>query len=454
MDLFPSEDDGAPRAEIDPATDPARPTEAWSEFTVPPPSDVQPELRVATHPLPDGALDEDAVRVVHRLERYGFEAYLVGGCIRDLLLGRTPKDFDIVTSARPAEMRHLFRNCRLIGRRFRLAHLHFRDNKIIEVATFRRAPTEEDDVTERHAAENLFGSAADDALRRDFTINALMYDISRRQIRDWVDGLGDVDRRVIRTIGAPARRFAEDPVRIVRAAKFKVLLGLEFDAAMPGAIAECAPLIPRCAPARLVEEILKVLRSGAAARCMSEFMSLGVLPHVLPGFASFCAALEPTARPLSPLAACDEVIRGGRPLSDAVLIAAMLFEGCREALAAEGDIAPVLEERLSALTQPLPFTRRHMASVRQILLAQRRLAGGPLSRRSRRLVTREFASDAVDLLEATADGPQVLAIVASWREALASAGPPADGTSPESPSRRRRRPRRRRAPAAETTENS
>jgi poly(A) polymerase len=394
---------------------------------------------VASHAFPESALDDDAVRVVHRLERYGFEAYLVGGCVRDLLLGRTPKDFDIATSARPAEMRHLFRNCRLIGRRFRLAHLHFRDHKIIEVATFRRAPTAEDDVTERHAAENLFGCAADDALRRDFTINALMYDVSKRQIMDWVDGLGDVEHRVIRTIGSPSRRFQEDPVRIVRAAKFSELLGLGFEESMPQAMAENAHLIPTCAPARLFEEILKILRSGAAARCLERFGTLGILQHVLPGLADLRAATGSAGEIWRALARCDALAAEGRAFSEAVLIAAMLYEGCRGALEAEGDVAPLLDEALAAMTAPVPFTRRHMSNTRQILLALRRLEGGPHTRRARRILARDFAADALDLFEVTAVDEEALAVLAAWR----GAGTPA--TAPKDDGERKRAPRRRRS---------
>jgi len=439
-------------APTEPAPEPGaeQPGAEQPAFSVPPPPDVHPELRIANQPLPESALDEDAVKVLRRLEQHGFEAYLVGGCIRDLLLGRTPKDFDIATSARPAEMRRLFRNCRLIGRRFRLAHLHFRDHKIIEVATFRRAPTAEDDVTERHAAENLFGCAADDALRRDFTINALMYDVSRRRILDWVDGLGDIDRRVIRTIGEPSRRFKEDPVRIVRAAKFSELLGLGFEASMPSAMAEGAALIPTCAPARLFEEIMKILRSGAAARCLERFGALGILPHVLPGLDKLRSSTEPPANVWRTLARCDALAARGRAFSDAVLIAAMLFEGCRGALAAEGDVAPLLDGALASLTAPIPFTRRHMSNARQILLALRRLEEGPRTRRARRILSRDFAADALDLFEVTSEGEEALAVVAAWRNAGMPASAPEEGGEDRRPPRRRRSRRRRPSPGPST----
>src|SRR5580658_758504 len=174
--------------------------------------------------LDDDRIDADAAKVVRRLERSGFQAYLVGGCVRDLLLEGKPKDFDIATSARPEDVRAIFRNCRLIGRRFRLAHILF-GSKVIEVATFRRSPQTEapeddgaevlDDILIR--SDNVFGDAHEDAIRRDFTINALFYDLDRREVLDWCGGMNDIAGRTIHTIGDPVVRFREDPVRILRA---------------------------------------------------------------------------------------------------------------------------------------------------------------------------------------------------------------------------------------------
>ncbi len=168
--------------------------------------------------LDEARIDPDVQKVLRRLVRHGYEAYLVGGCVRDLLLNRRPKDFDVATSARPEQVRELFRNSRIIGRRFRLVHVLFQGGKVIEVATFRKSPKEDDDGAELLIkSDNVFGEAPEDALRRDFTINALFYDLEANQILDWVGGMEDVRRRVVHTIGDPETRFREDPVRILRA---------------------------------------------------------------------------------------------------------------------------------------------------------------------------------------------------------------------------------------------
>ncbi|HVY49637.1 MAG TPA: hypothetical protein VHB21_27275, partial [Minicystis sp.] len=178
--------------------------------------------------LDEARIDPDVQKVLRRLVRHGYEAYLVGGCVRDLLLGRRPKDFDVATSARPEQVRELFRNSRIIGRRFRLVHVLFQGGKVIEVATFRKNPRDDegggDELLIR--SDNAFGEAPEDAVRRDFTINALFYDLDKRQILDWVGGLADVNRRIVHTIGDPETRFREDPVRILRALKFAGRLDL------------------------------------------------------------------------------------------------------------------------------------------------------------------------------------------------------------------------------------
>ena len=182
--------------------------------------------------IPRAGLDPDAVKIVQRLTRYRHASYLVGGCVRDLLLGLKPKDFDIATSATPRQVKRLFRNSRVIGRRFRLAHVYFRDGKIIEVATFRSQEegnddSDGDDVMIRD--DNVFGTLAEDALRRDFTINQLYYDLEGAKVIDHAHGLADLERRLVRTIGEPELRFREDPIRILRAIKFAARLDLSID---------------------------------------------------------------------------------------------------------------------------------------------------------------------------------------------------------------------------------
>jgi len=241
------------------------------------------------HIISRSRLSPNAVQALYRLKRQGFTAYLVGGSVRDLLLGREPKDFDLVTDATPAQVKRLFRNCRLVGRRFRLAHLHFND-EIIEVATFRAAepdePAEEEllPVTAatpvtvqaksarppRHLKseegvvlrDNVFGAPEEDAMRRDFTVNALFYDIGDFSIIDYTGGMDDLKRGVIRTIGAPATRFTEDPVRMLRAARFAAMLGFTLEDVTWDAMAEQSATITRSSPPRLYEEILKLFLCG------------------------------------------------------------------------------------------------------------------------------------------------------------------------------------------------
>ena len=414
-----------------------------SRFSVPPPSDVEYGEEILDLPLLSRLLDSDAVRAVTRLRRYDFEAYLVGGCVRDILLGREPKDFDIVTSARPREIKELFRNCRLIGRRFRLAHLLYTGGKILEVATFRRYAGDDDDVSGRHAAENLFGGPLDDAIRRDFTINALFYDIQNRQIHDYVGGVRDIDTRTLRTIGNPGRRFREDPVRIIRAIRFSQKLDLFIESSVAEAMHECAALISTCPPARLVEELLKVLRSGCAAKCMAELHRFGSLHAMLPGLVSAVDEEGPAAFDL--LAGADLRIQNGAKLSDSFLLCCLLYPHCREVLESDGDVALALEERLAALIQPLSFTKRNMGRLRHVFLSQKKMANGPTSRRIRRIMDREYAEDAIYLLELTAREERSFEAAARWRSLFndrrqESAGRREPGRRPP----RGRAPRRRR----------
>ncbi len=219
--------------------------------------------------IPREHIDPDADKVVRRLKRRGFEAYLVGGCVRDLLLGRRPKDFDVATSATPPETKELFRNCRIIGRRFRLAHIFF-GSKIIETSTFRQNPREGMALEEVEELlirrDNVFGSAEEDARRRDFTINGLFYDVEAEQVIDYVGGRADLDARLVRTIGDPDIRFREDPVRILRAIKFAARLDFGITPDVYDAIVQCRGALAMAARPRLFEEVLRLLRGGAAHR--------------------------------------------------------------------------------------------------------------------------------------------------------------------------------------------
>ena len=232
-------------------------------------------------------LDPDAVHIVSRLQRDGYTAYLVGGCVRDLLLGETPKDFDIATSARPDDIKKVFgRRCRLIGRRFKLAHVRA-GSQIFEVATFRGRPEEQDveDDSGFVVRANVYGDPEEDALSRDFTINGLFYDPIARTIHDHVQGRADVDARLIRTIGDAEKRFREDPVRLLRAVKFAGRLGLRIHDDIVATTETAAELVNDCPAARVTEELMRLTETGHARRTVEVARELGIIPAVVPELA-------------------------------------------------------------------------------------------------------------------------------------------------------------------------
>ena len=251
--------------------------------------------------LDRAAIDPDADRVVRKLTRAGYKAYLVGGCVRDLLVARTPKDFDVATSATPNEIKATFRNSRIIGRRFRLAHVFF-GSKIIETSTFRANPRDEDDHDLLIRRDNVFGTETEDARRRDFTINGLFYDVEREEVIDHVGGLADLDAKLIRTIGDPDVRFQEDPVRMLRAIKFAARLEFGFEPMTWRALLRWRGEISKCAPPRLLEEVHRLLRGGAARRSLELLVETGVLAILSPYLAGLLegSGAPTTAPPLAP----------------------------------------------------------------------------------------------------------------------------------------------------------
>jgi poly(A) polymerase len=286
------------------------------------------QARTSAPEIPEALLDRDAVKVVRLLRRAGHEAFLVGGCVRDLLLGIRPKDFDVATSAHPNEVRATFRNSRLIGRRFRLAHVFF-GGKIIEVSTFRQNPLDElqdlpQDLLIRH--DNVFGSAEEDARRRDFTINGLFYDVDGGRVVDHVAGKEDLRRRLVRTIGNPDVRMREDPVRILRAIRFAAKCAFDLEPMTAAAMRAHVEEIPRCAPPRVLEEVLKLVRSGASRRCFELLREVSALRILLPPVAAYLekGGAAEAERHLRALDALDAHVRIGEIPSDAVLLATLL----------------------------------------------------------------------------------------------------------------------------------
>ena len=227
------------------------------------------------------AIDSDADRVVRKLTRAGYKAYLVGGCVRDLLVSKKPKDFDVATSATPNEIKSTFRNSRIIGRRFRLAHVVF-GSKIIETSTFRASPRDEDAHDLLIRRDNVFGTETEDARRRDFTINGLFYDVEREEVIDHVGGLADLDAKLVRTIGDPEVRFQEDPVRMLRAVKFAARLDFGFEPQTWRALLRWRGEISKCAAPRLLEEIHRLMRGGACRRSFELLVETGILAILSP----------------------------------------------------------------------------------------------------------------------------------------------------------------------------
>ncbi len=223
-------------------------------------------------------IDRHALYILEKLHLNGFQAYLVGGSVRDLLLGQSPKDFDISTSAKPEEIKSLFSNCYLIGKRFRLAHIRF-GRKILEVATFRTGDSEDPSFITR---DNVWGSPEEDVKRRDFTINGLFYDSEQQTIIDYVGGYDDIHQKHLVTIGHPYTRFMQDPVRMIRLIKFRARFGLSIDEDTKLALMECKGEIVKSSQARIFEELLRMLESGFASPFFKLMADFGVLQYILP----------------------------------------------------------------------------------------------------------------------------------------------------------------------------
>jgi poly(A) polymerase len=409
-----------------------------------PPDEPPPE-----HPpeIPADRLDPDALKVIARLRHMRHQAYFVGGCVRDLLLDRTPKDFDLATDAHPGEVRAIFRNCRLIGRRFRLAHVYFRGGKVIEVATFRKNPIDvaedvPDDGDLLITRDNVFGTAEEDAVRRDFTVNGLFYDVGRGEVIDYVGGRADLEARRIATIGDPEIRMREDPVRALRAVRFAARLGFIIAPDTFEAMRRHAGELERCAPARVLEETFKILRCGGSARAFELLRACGALPVILPALGAGLDAWDEGRRRafFAHLGALDRLVRSGEDVSDAVLLGALLMHLHRggephpaapavatssEAGAASGrrDDADA-DALLTSLVSTSRLPRKVAERARLALYAQRTFRDPARRRRRRgRGPAGQTHVDAIQLMritvEATGEGHEVL-------ERLAAAATPAE----------------------------
>jgi poly(A) polymerase len=383
-----------------------------------------PDFTPAHDPeIPVSRLDADALRTIARLRHMGHQAYFVGGCVRDLLLDQKPKDFDVATDAHPGEVRAVFRNCRLIGRRFRLAHVYFRGGKVIEVATFRKNPTElgeegaDDDADLLITRDNVFGTAEEDAVRRDFTVNGLFYDPATGEVIDYVGGREDLEARRIATIGDPEIRMREDPVRALRAVRFAARHGFTIAPDTFEAMRRHAGELARCAPPRILEETFKILRCGGSARAFELLKAANALPVILPSLASALERADDARRRsfLQHLAALDRLVRSGEEVSEAVLLGALLMHLSGGERPAEGQPPapgappppPVADEAsrlLDQFVQTSRLPRKVAERVRLALQAQRALrspSGAKRRRRGRGLAGQPHFLDPHHLLQVT-----------------------------------------------------
>lgn len=364
-------------------------------------------VRTTNHPISLADIDDDAYRVIRRLHQCGYEAYLVGGSVRDLLLGKRPKDFDIATAARPNDVRRIFRNCRLIGRRFRLAHLLFANGKVLEVATFRAEPFGADEgEAELITDDNEFGTPESDARRRDFTVNALFHDPTTGEVIDWVGGLKDLDARVLRTIGEPVTRFREDPVRMLRAVKFAARTGFSIEDAGRQAIRAERKQLRKAAIPRLYEEILRMLWGGAAARSFELLEELGLLEILLPEVSAWLSRAEydPAESQRALLSAVDARFHGRQQVENGVLLGCLFWPVFRDLAAHRprmgdpGVARKFAEELVSPSAVRLRMPRRDIASLVSCLELQVRMDAAGSKRTSRIGVARaQGFPDALDL---------------------------------------------------------
>lgn len=440
-------------------------------------------IKRSNHPISRSLISPNALRIMYRLRDNGFRGFLVGGSVRDLLLGRTPKDFDLATDATPAEIKRLFRNCRLIGRRFRLAHIHFRD-EIIELATFRKGGDPDDNgesETEDQGSgietgegthrkevhliksddgillrDNLFGTPEEDAWRRDFTVNALSYDIADFSIIDYVGGMEDLEQSLIRTIGDPATRIGEDPVRMLRAIRLSAQLDFSIEHHCWEAMQENSRKITLSSPARLFDEVIKLFLSGAAVRCWQLLCESGLTAAIFPDFFDWMTGNE-AASHLHSIALIDRTVQSGRPVSTPLLLALVFgrylldkgeslhFRDGSWQSRVDGSLALFMEETGGRLFIP----QKTVMGLREILLLQQRLGKIP-GRKPENVVARQGFADALEYFGFCAADHPTLEKTVHWWERLATVNgtetpahaPPENGS--DRPKRRKRRKRKKR----------
>jgi poly(A) polymerase len=379
------------------------------------------------HGVSRSEISENALKVLYRLKNAGYLAYLVGGGVRDILLGLKPKDFDVATDAHPEQVRELFRNCRLIGRRFRLAHVHF-GREIIEVSTFRASHNdaldgEGHEEDGRIIRDNVYGKLDDDVWRRDFTVNALYYNIEDYSIVDYVGGLKDIKNRQLRLIGIPEDRYQEDPVRMLRAIRFATKLGFSIHPVSEQPIRDLAPLLEEIPEARLFEEFLKLFMSGQSAKTYQQLREYGLFAMLFPQTEEFLNRGDEFIHKLlsSAFRNTDTRLAEDKPVTPAFLLAALLWvpvrnlandhesNGLSEMDAIHLASDAVISHQIRSTSMPRRFT--HMA--RDIWSLQVRLKN-IRGKRPLRLLTHQRFRAAYDFLLLRAEAGEDVQELASW----------------------------------------
>ncbi len=341
------------------------------------------------HSISRSMIDEEALKVLYRLHRHGFLAYLVGGSVRDLLLGKTPKDFDVATNAHPHQIRDLFRNSRIIGRRFRLVHIFFKGGRVVEVSTFRsHSEFEEIQTEDGHTIRtDSFGTPEEDALRRDITINGLFYNISDFTIIDYVGGTADLEQKVIRTIGDPNEKFKQDPVRMIRVIRHAARTGFHIEEKTYQALLNHREEIKKCSPSRVRDEFIRELKESTGASSLRLMIETGLIFSLFPDLRRALGDDAISGKKnqeflLSLFSLIDQLMKEGRMIPDSILIACFVIPFIR-ALPSDH---PYLGKKEQAhyhtqttrwavhhLLNPFSFPRGAKESAAQLLTAQSNL---------------------------------------------------------------------------------
>ena len=363
------------------------------------------------HPLSRKQMSPEVLKVLYRLHRTGHLAYLCGGGVRDLLLGRKIDDFDVATDAEPRKLKKVFGNCRLIGRRFRIAHIMFKGGKIIEVSTFRKEGEEEEATDDGNSLlikrDNTFGSPAEDAFRRDFTVNGLYYNVADFSIIDYVDGRADLHARLIRCIGEPNIRFQEDPIRILRGIRLAATLDFQVEESTWEAMNRQGHHIMECPASRIREEIMKILRRKNSHKAFELLAGGGILKHLLPKLDEFRLTSlknEPTSADplLQHLGVIEELRSNGAEFTDSLLLATLTSSpvlSSFETLPPGSDVAKWLYQYLEESFKPLAIPRVLRSNVHLLHLALRHMVAEKKRKRRRSLRRSPLFADALKLLE-------------------------------------------------------